>query len=321
MVDSVKLYQLASRRIVAGTVSQIAMYAPLAGSVVTNPFSAEDQDIDPAEVLYISITGNPAANFPFDATFGLLPGESFVVPADLAVNVTVAAPTTGHRFSGFVKQLAPPFPPEPFVGPFPPDGPTSLIEAIPSYLYWQYRDDEPLQASRDAYNAEAQRYVDWFNAVNLPVYTGLSGDLLDWVAEGLYGIARPSLPAGVGVTIGPFDTFVINGAPFNFFDVEGDDEFYATSDDTFKRIITWAFYKDDGKAFSIRWLKRRIARFLGGVDGVSFNVDQTYDVSIELGPDNEVHINVGTYAPLLKSAIDAGVLELPFQYEFIVTTG
>lgn len=192
-----------------------------------------------------------------------------------------------------------------------------------SYLYQQYNDDEDLQAFVDAFNEIAQAYVDWFNALNLPNYTAdpVSGALLDWVALGLYGIARPSLPAGRSHAEGPFNSFEINGVPFNYYADLGGSQFYATSDDTFRRIITWLFFKGDGKVFNVRWLKRRIARFLAGVNGVDFGVADTYGISVTFDPGNQVSIHVDDYAPILKEAIDAGVLELPFQFNYVVTTG
>jgi hypothetical protein len=134
-------------------------------------------------------------------------------------------------------------------------------------------------------------------------------------------------------------------------------ELFTTTDDIFRRIITWHFWKGDGKVFDVRWLKRRVMRFLTGVDGTAGDTDMTYPVSITFGADCEVNINlsstrrvvlggaifnafqmnafspmipfnglqteeiifpVSPLAPLFKSAVDTGVLELPFQYRFIV---
>jgi hypothetical protein len=202
-----------------------------------------------------------------------------------------------------------------------------LKEIIPSYLYQEYADDENLQGFIAAYNALAQEYADWFNQINLPCYTGplISDTLLDWVASGLYGIQRPALTGNALVT-----------------------------DDQFKRIISWHFYKDDGKVFDVRWLKRRIMRFLTGISGTGQGINQTYQISVRFGGSGVVYINVytgvgyhrggaafnssaynviaydvmgiiirnyvdTTLAPILKQAIDAGVLELPFQYSYIVS--
>jgi hypothetical protein len=131
----------------------------------------------------------------------------------------------------------------------------------------------------------------------------------------------------------------------------------ATSDDVFRRCITWNFYKGDGNTFNIRWLKRRIQRFLNGVNGTAPNIDNTYGISVSFGANNFVSIRItagsrkitggalynrirfGQFipynrlltqpipsplpafplAPILQEAIQAGVLQLPFQLTVQVT--
>jgi hypothetical protein len=199
-----------------------------------------------------------------------------------------------------------------------------LTKIIPAYLYQEYNDDPDLQALIDAWNAMAQEYVDWFNQVGLPIYTGQNslvfGPLLDWVAAGLYGFNRPVLPFGLTSTDGLFNSLLFNEIPFNQSNVSSADSF-VTNDDTFRRVITWHFFKGDGKQFTIRWLKRRIARFLFGANGINFNVDQTYDVSVTFGIGDQVIIEIPTsldYAAIFKAAADSGVLELPFQHTWVV---
>jgi hypothetical protein len=186
-----------------------------------------------------------------------------------------------------------------------------LTKTIPSYLYWEYSD------------VMAQDYVTWFATASLPIYTLQSGDLLDWVASGLYGVLRPNLQS----------------AP--------------ASDDVFKRCMMWSQYKGDGKQFNIRWLKRRLQRWLDTVDGIPKTVDQTYQISITFGAPNIVYINIlqgtlttiggiefnqsqfntmqlneldfdianyvdTTLSATLRDAINSGILELPFQYTYVV---
>lgn len=236
---------------------------------------------------------------------------------------------------------------------FPPNGPVTTQVVIPSYLYQEYSDDPDLTAFVDSYNALAQAYTDWFNNTNLPVYTGLSGALLDWVANGLYGMTRPTLPSGQNQNIGAFDTYTFNSLPYDGYTVVGPQDFAATSDDTFKRIMTWNFYKGDGPYVSVDWLKRRIMRFLIGVNGSAPLIDNAYQISITFGVGTEVTILISkgqraltsaaifdnfafndsqydgftsifiaslplAYAPIFKSAVDAGVLQLPFQHTFDV---
>ena len=207
---------------------------------------------------------------------------------------------------------------------FPPSGPTSVQNVIPAYAYVQYQDDDNVTAFFEAYNIYAQAYVDWFNQLNLPIYTSppVSGPLLDWVAEGLYGISRPSLTASVGYPAeGPLNTWVLNKIPINGYVPGLPDTFTATTDDYFRRIITWAFYKGDGKTITPRWLKRRINRFLNGVDGVDVPQGPAYAISVALTSFKEWTITLPntTAAQIFKLAVAAGVLELPFQITWTVT--
>ena len=63
--------------------------------------------------------------------------------------------------------------------PFPPLGPTTRQIIIPSYLYQQYQGDDALQAFVDAENVMAQEWLNWWNLINLPVWSGLTNGLLD----------------------------------------------------------------------------------------------------------------------------------------------
>lgn len=198
-----------------------------------------------------------------------------------------------------------------------------LTKIIPSYLYEQYADDADVQAFIDAWNAIAQTYVDWFNTIDLPIYTGpgVSGDLLDWVAEGLYGFVRPVLPFGTSSNDGLYNALLFNELAFNDSNISSSSSF-VTNDDTFRRVITWHFFKGDGHQFTIPWLKRRVMRFLLGTNGVSYNVDQTYDVSVTFGIGGQVIITIPSsydYAAIFQAAVESGALELPFQRTWVVT--
>lgn len=211
---------------------------------------------------------------------------------------------------------------------FPPSGPSGVTKTIPSYLYQEYNDDDDLQAFVLAFNTISQQYIDWANAIQLPVYTGatIAGPLLDWVAQGLYGISRPTLSSGTIQYIGLFDSAEFNRIMFGQVTTIGSIITYTTSDDFFKRIITWHFYKGDGKNFSIGWLKRRIARFLRGINGANIGAADTSAISISMVNDNVTititvnSIDVATMAAakFLQAAIASQVVELPFQYGFAV---
>lgn len=240
--------------------------------------------------------------------------------------------------------------------PFPPDAPESLAKTIPSYLYQQYNDDDDLQGFVMSFNAMAQQYVTWFNEIGLPIYTGdpISGTLLDWVAQGLYGLTRPALSSGQNRDLGPYNTYAYNVLPYNSKKLVGAQDIVATTDDVFKRCITWNFFKGDGRQFNVRWLKRRIMRFLNGVNGTNPNVPVTYQISITFGLHGQVNIRLlngertllggatfnsapynttaynqlrssfQTFAPLanasiLREAILSGALQLPFQFTYPIS--
>lgn len=236
----------------------------------------------------------------------------------------------------------------------------TLQKTIPSFLYQEWNDDDDLAAFVASYNAITQQYINTFNALNLPVYpsTLVAGLLLDWVALGLYGMSRPTLPSGLSRSIGPLNTWGPNDSiPLNDNILIGPANYFATSDDTFKRILTWHIFKGDGKVFNIRWLKRRVMRFLIGINGSAPNIDQTYQISVTFGVGNQVTIRIVqgvrtviggallnafqpnqpdyavpnglvtsftsltpiAEAPIFQAGVQARALELPFQFFWTVT--
>jgi hypothetical protein len=352
----VSLYPGAASSILVGGSPVTAVYGGVLGGFIQNPALAVDQGLPLVENLYVDMV-NAAALAETATTVPLPPGGTFVIPRGLQTNISINAASSGHQFSVIVKQQPTPFPPTPFPpNTFPPSGPISLANAIPSYLYEEYQDDDDLQAFVGAYNQIAQQVINWFNTINLPIYTGLSGVLLDWVAQGLYGQVRPSLSSGQNKNIGPFNTYPLNGSGgFNVHKIIGPSNITVTTDDFFKRIITWNFWKGDGRTFNIRWLKRRIMRFLIGVNGSAPNVDQTNQISVTFGVGNQVNISLLTgqrtvtggaifgrkgfgfnmkgfneldstfssFTPLpnaaiLAEAIESGALQLPFQFQWVV---
>lgn len=197
----------------------------------------------------------------------------------------------------------------------------TLQNTIPAYLYQQYFDDGDLQAFVAAYNDTTQKYVNTFNQLNLPIYTGLSGDLLDWVGEGLYGYPRPTFGGVADLVIGPLNTYGPNDkVPLNSQSVISGSPPPVTTDDIYKRLLTWHFYKGDGKVFNISWLKRRVKRFLTGTGGTAPFITNTNEIDLVFTAPRTVRITIantqlGVY---LKAAIENGSAELPFQYSFSV---
>ncbi len=206
---------------------------------------------------------------------------------------------------------------------FPPAAPTFVQSIIPAYLYQQYADDDDVGAFVTAYNNMAQTYLDWMRNINLPVYTGrqINGALLDWVASGLYGISRPTLSFTQTTGQGAFDTYPLGFLPFDGAGANNATTLYTVTDDIFKRIITWSFYKGDGNVFSVRWLKRRVARFLAGVNGTDYG-GPTYQISVAFVGSKTINITISggaiptTYAPVFQAALLSGILPMPFQYAY-----
>lgn len=206
--------------------------------------------------------------------------------------------------------------------------PTMASATIKQYMYQQYADDNDLQTFVAAENAGTQNYIDWFNQVILPVYQNLSSGppdifgnatpgLLDWVAAGLYGLTRTAVEAQRFFGAGPLNTVVVNaildnangtvfGYPFNVLNLPST-VFFAITDDVFKRVMTWNIYKGDGKRFCFRWLKRRVMRFLVGVNG--WDSTLWYPAHYQgIGCDNTTAISVRIAGNTLIVSIDQGRL-------------
>ena len=307
------------------------------GGLIVNPLDATDQGIAVAESLFVNLLGSATVSSQY-GTVELVPGQWFLVPPQS--NVWATAQTAGHKFTAFFSSpFHPSYPPmvvpgqpegpitfgsdEGAIGseagtpPFPPPGVTGLTTVIPSYLYQQYTDDDDLQGFVDSQNILQQDYVDTFNALNLPIYTGpiVAGALLDWVGRGVYGMARPALGQNRLNIFGPLNTFGANWiAPmwfqytasmevefgFNEIGFYGPQQVYLTNDDIYRRVLTWHFYKGDGNYWSTRFLKRRIWRFLYGVDGKAPEqvdwwpndnwIADTEQISVTLGVNRNVTI-------------------------------
>jgi hypothetical protein len=384
------------------------------GGLIRNPLSPSDQGLDVSESLWVNLLGS-AVTAAVNGTVEIVPGQTFLCPPN--VNVWVTAVSSGHKFTAFFSaKYSVPFPPttvpgQPgsgsgasfggFVGgkPFPPDGVTGLTNVIPSYLYQEYSDDDDLQGFVEAQNECQQDYVDTFNALNLPIYTGqpslVAGKLLDWVGTGVYGMSRPALTSGRPLTMGPLNTWgcdwlfpewgmappnVAVNFGLNELQFLSVGEIIITDDDLYRRILTWHLYKGDGNYFSVPFMKRRIWRFLYGTNGtspesvdwwendksigdmeqisVSIGVNQNITIRFILGkrtvtggallnmfgpngfgpaigvsppayapiPLNDLDTTYAPYPPLpymstFKAALDSGVLEVPYQFNFTCHIG
>ncbi|EPB4501580.1 hypothetical protein [Yersinia enterocolitica] len=152
---------------------------------------------------------------------------------------------------------------------------------------------------------------------------------------------------------GPFNAMLFNQLPFNGRVVKNESEQVVASDDVFKRVMTWNYYKGDGFNFTIPWLKRRIMRFLTGVDGVDVLNDQRWSISVLFSSSGAsisivkgyrkltssslynastfntrsfnqktsvlIKSNEYEFASLFKQAFDSGLLHMPFYQPVSVT--
>jgi hypothetical protein len=211
-----------------------------------------------------------------------------------------------------------------------PTAPTTVQQVIPSYLYWQYNDDVDLQAFVASYNTLAQQILNTFNALNLPIYTSdlIVGPVLDWVAKGIYGVDRPVLSFSNLKVVGGYDSTPYDTVPYDTLKSLGSVTTIATSDDIFKRILTWNLYKGDGRIFNPAWLKRRVLRFLNGLNGTDPGIDQTYLISVTYGGSRAITIDLTAYIAsqpssqlptIFQAALQSQALNLPFQYTYTVT--
>lgn len=214
-----------------------------------------------------------------------------------------------------------------------------LKTTIPAYPFREYADDDVIRSFFDMFNVASQQYLDWFNTVRLPYYPGLSGALLQWVGAGLYGVPYyNALQSSSTPAVGPLNTAELNSIPLDFYSFPTE-TFFQVTDDVYKRIITWNFYKGDGTRFCPRWLKRRVMRFIVGTDGID---PQPWNDGFIVGCENTTAISVqfsGTTCTItisqlalsamlqlspniltiFKSAFLApGVLEKPIEWDYVV---
>jgi hypothetical protein len=201
-------------------------------------------------------------------------------------------------------------------------------EILKSYLYQQYQPDENVESFFAAYNITAQQYFDYVQNLNLPIWISdtISGDLLDFVALYLYGFNRPALSISSAILgTGIYNTAEYNTIVYNEAELLSGQVSALVNDDIFKRCLTWNLYKADGFQFTAKWLKNRVFRFLSGVNGVPVQIYDTYGISVTFLSNNDIVI-----APdasqfdaasllILQKAIEAQILQLPFQYSFSVT--
>ena len=134
-----------------------------------------------------------------------------------------------------------------------------------------------MQAFFSSLNTILQGYLTWFYETPLSVYTsaGIYGPLLDWTAQGIYGISRPVLGTVTTTSAGILGTNVLGTHTLGVLAITQSGTSAIVTDDIYKRVLTWVLYRGNGLRFSIPWLLRRVERFLGGVNGADTAVSLT----------------------------------------------
>lgn len=206
----------------------------------------------------------------------------------------------------------------------PTTPPPPLQTILPQYLYWQYSADTNLQAFVASFNVLAQSYLDWFNQTPLSVYTNasISGPLLDWVGNGVYGIPRPVLSTSSTTIESAYGRTVYAYPPaYGAINYMSSGTATIATDDIYKRVMTWILYRGDGQYFSIPWLKRRVARFLYGPYGSDLPTVLNTPPSVTIsGSTYTITVPAGSSSTAFQQCMNNGVLPLPFQYNYTVVT-
>ncbi len=194
---------------------------------------------------------------------------------------------------------------------------------IQAYPYQQFSDDQDICALFDAYNQYAQQYLDWFNQTPLAIYTNsnISGPFLDWIGQGIYGVIRAPIGSFSSNSIGPLNTYTPNQLTLNTVKKKTNSTSSYMTDDIYRRLITWDFYKGDGMQLSIPWMKKRIARFVFGESSPEW----TRRVSIKVVAGRVINIFITAadgQSPIvvaLNSIITQQICNWPIGYTATVT--
>ena len=199
----------------------------------------------------------------------------------------------------------------------------AIQTVIPSYLYQQFADDQDLQAFVSVYNEMSQGYLDWFNSTPLGLYTSsnISGPLLDWTLQGIYGIYRPVITSGTSVTEGPVATYPIGERAVGTW-YSATVTSLTANDDLYKRLATWILYQGDGVQMTVQWLKRRVNRFINGAFGADTSLDSLPSIGVSIsGSSATITVPLSPVSNAFALLLANNFLPLPMQMTFSVIVG
>ncbi len=102
---AITLLPCTTYEVVTGGVAVQAVPSGPTGGFIQNPYSAEDQDVDPAEgpqILYVDPLNEPggAPGSGNGTCFALYPGQSWSIIAGQNSQTRVNGPIAGQKFSG-----------------------------------------------------------------------------------------------------------------------------------------------------------------------------------------------------------------------------
>lgn len=157
-----------------------------------------------------------------------------------------------------------------------------LATQIPSYAYQEYADDLNITAFFDSYNNLSQTYLDWANQNPLSVWSNpnISGLLLDWVMNGIYGIERPVFSSLTTRRFGGLNSLPLNTIALNGIRQTTSGSATLATDDYYKRVGTWTLYAGNGRYFNIEVLRLKVARFIYGANGGDVTLSQAQTIHI-----------------------------------------
>jgi hypothetical protein len=118
----------------------------------------------------------------------------------------------------------------------------------------------------------------------------------------------------------------IDGVPLDTMEIDGSSFFetgtaVTANDDFYKRVITWFTYIGDGRMTNANVIRKRIARFLYGVNGTDITATQAQAVSVAVvtSPSLSYAITVPSSAnpasTYFQDAFNSGILSFPFQLQ------
>lgn len=198
---------------------------------------------------------------------------------------------------------------------------TPLQTIFGAYLYDEYQTDENLAAWWQARNQLTQGYLDWWNNTPLGVYTSpqVSGALLDWIGQGIYGIPRPVISTSSTSFLAGLNQFALNSIDLNGNQFRQSGTAQIADDDIYRRVLTWWLWRGDGPYMNVTWLKRRVMRFLSGENGSDLLLSQGPPSITVSGNVINISVPESATATIMSDFLASNILLMPFPYSASVS--